>query len=98
MHQGPSTTYLSVLNSRILNHDCLALGTLSSLYYFVILAVDLCANQVYEGSSKARTPDCSITLPDETFVDLIGGKLDTKEVRQKTKQKQQNKTALTMMW
>ena len=52
------------------------------LYCFLyFLAVDLNANEIYEGSPNTQKADCTLTLPDETFVDLVCGKLDLKKVR-----------------
>ncbi|RUS86121.1 hypothetical protein EGW08_006141, partial [Elysia chlorotica] len=41
--------------------------------------VDLKANEIYEGTPNAQKADCILTLPDETFVDLVCGKLDFKK-------------------
>ncbi|KAK3765706.1 hypothetical protein RRG08_026181 [Elysia crispata] len=41
--------------------------------------VDLNANEIYEGSPNTQKADCTLTLPDETFVDLVCGKLDLKK-------------------
>ncbi|GFS14530.1 peroxisomal multifunctional enzyme type 2 [Elysia marginata] len=42
-------------------------------------AQTLNTNEIYVGASNATTPDCTISLSDEVFVDLMGGRLDVKQ-------------------
>ncbi|GFS14533.1 peroxisomal multifunctional enzyme type 2 [Elysia marginata] len=36
-------------------------------------------HDVYEGDSGSPKADCTLTLPDETFMDLVSGKLSIKQ-------------------
>ena len=66
-------------------HIFYSLSALVNAFYYHIgitsLAMDLKANEVYEGTPNFKKADCTLTLPDDTFVDLVGGKVDAKKVK-----------------
>ena len=42
--------------------------------------MDMKANEVYKGKPRSGKAECILTLSDDTFIDMVSGKLDGQKV------------------